>query len=1135
MSGSFWKFGQDYTTESSISKLLNKAFIKIGSSDISKLDDVSQHNDESSLLSGKKENVEDQITSAELGDYDDEKDESKLNEEFTNEDINEFPSDEEFYVNYKPNLDVLTDLLDDEELYTELMCSNFKLLIYLKYPEVLEKLIEYVITENFAQPSDEEVKDVNSLLGIVEVENNETEKEEKMNGTATVDDSNKEDNDSGTIASSKTTDNAVEKPNKDEDEKPESEIKEEAEHDIEDKENTLEEHDSLKTVIVDSNEGNIPGIDAEERVNNDSDNNSDTSNEDDSTSDISEETSVTIPPESKEQAESRRAHMAAEVLSADVWPISSALVENHRLMEKIWSLLDNSAPLSVETSTYFMKINERLLDMDLRKMLEFILKQKSLVERFLIHIDNPPLMDFLLKVISTDKPESPVGILQVLKDQKLISKLLDHLKPEVSASTQAATGDFLKALVTLSANSNNDLASCIGPNELTRELVSKSMMEKMIGIMLEGDTSLNNGVGIIIELIRKNNSDYDFEQVIDTTLETHPPNERDPIYLGYMIDAFATHLPAFHEMLIHSDLKEMKTTFGSIMPLGFERFKICELIAELLHCSNMALLNELEGKHIVLERDRVREQNIAEKKNANLDELADVTLNDDMAEEISNLKLTDDNETKESEATKVDDANKLDDTDSVVVGDNLKQVLHENGIIITILNMFFKFPWNNFLHNVVFDIVQQILNGPVKASYNKYLLSDLFIKATITQMIIDGEKRCTKEEVETGLRLGYMGHLVLIAEEVVKFDQYIKELGDDYDDEEIINALKNSNWEEYTNNELAQIREKYNTVLGDFDNEDGADSSLKEDGLFANDGDEEPLSDENQDSPNLLPGLDNYQTYQADDDDEYFAEYNDTDSSRYYEYIDANGNRTKIHLNTPLDYSSISNEESDSFDLNNEDRFSDYMSQEIGNDFNPYGYEPVEEEEDNEHDQGEDLGDNYKSNDYKTGGATWYSNEFKSVQPREGLDGDALYKPLKLDIDEDDDYLDPNDDGQSYAKPNHPLYSNSLSSTTDAFANELQDHHDSPEETASGNDSSSDDIDDEEEDDDDEDSGSFKDNDEIKDRGEITTDIAYVDDQDKDNYALCRSRSNDTPTWDEDEQNRLMEMVNYNRKFAHGR
>lgn len=40
----------------------------------------------------------------------------------------------------------------------------------------------------------------------------------------------------------------------------------------------------------------------------------------------------------------------------------------------------------------------------------------------------------------------------------------------------------------------------------------------------------------------------------------------------------------------------MRTTLGEQMPLGFERLKICELFAELLHCSNMSNLNGEENE-----------------------------------------------------------------------------------------------------------------------------------------------------------------------------------------------------------------------------------------------------------------------------------------------------------------------------------------------------------------------------------------------------------------------------------------------------------------------------------------------------------------------------------------------------------
>ena len=53
------------------------------------------------------------------------------------------------------------------------------------------------------------------------------------------------------------------------------------------------------------------------------------------------------------------------------------------------------------------------------------------------------------------------------------------------------------------------------------------------------------------------------------------------------------------------------------------------------------------------------------------------------------------------------------------VGDQLKISLQDTRVIDTMLEMFFHFQWNNFLHNVVYDVVQQIFNGPLKIGYNK--------------------------------------------------------------------------------------------------------------------------------------------------------------------------------------------------------------------------------------------------------------------------------------------------------------------------------------------------------------------------------------------------------------------------------
>jgi len=154
--------------------------------------------------------------------------------------------------------------------------------------------------------------------------------------------------------------------------------------------------------------------------------------------------------------------------------------------------------------------------------------------------------------------------------------------------------------------------------------------------MLRGGNPLTVGVGIIIEVIRKNNSDYDLENQIGPV-----PKNSDPIYLGTLLRQFALHIPRFMELVNSSSQivtqkdgstalkkRELKTAFGEkIEPLGFDRFKTCELMAELLHCSNMALLNERGSEAEVRRRDAERERLKAEGKlttatTANTDDFA---------------------------------------------------------------------------------------------------------------------------------------------------------------------------------------------------------------------------------------------------------------------------------------------------------------------------------------------------------------------------------------------------------------------------------------------------------------------------------------------------------------------------------
>ncbi|WPK24490.1 hypothetical protein PUMCH_001764 [Australozyma saopauloensis] len=731
--------------------------------------------------------------------------------------------------------------------------------------------------------------------------------------------------------------------------------------------------------------------------------------ETESSADDNAASSSDSPSETLEERSTRYAALAAEILSADVWSLTDTVMDSTQNLNKLWSILDIDPPLSINLATYFMKIMEHLLDMKCEEMVTYLIdNQPCLVEKFIKHLANPPLMDFLLKLISTDKPDNSTGIIDFLQEQNLIDHLIKALDAaeasEIDAETllarQSSAADFLKALITISANSTTD-NSTIGPNELTRELVSRDIMSSLCDIMLQGGFALGNGVGIIIEIIRKNNSDYDILPVLYITLESHPPTGRDPIYLGHLLSIFGNRIDEFNKLLMRPNpTGPLKTTFGEIEPLGFERFKICELIAELLHCSNMALLNDNKGFDVVRIRDELRKKMKAidpvSFKYNEIIEMSQSDLEPSLEEEkeinkkfegqIKRLSKSSNNDTFEdtidSFNSKIQGRQSDDEEEEIhananlteeqirgnpVIGDYLKIALYDTQIITNILSMFFKFPWNNFLHNVVFDIVQQVLNGSMDIGFNKFLAINTFSSGDITHRITEGQRLCSEyEEEHGGLRLGYMGHLTLIAEEVVKFIQlYPVNTVSPLIDEKI----EGETWQEYVNRVLYDTRKKYNAILGgsDVDEDDASNTFDESNGEIIEESD--------------LDG--NIHLDPIIDHDLMGGEYEDHDKEEEFRE-DIDDSRLDVHKD---DVKFSSSDESESED--DDDHFASYMSLQLTNS--------------------------------AAGGFVGSHSKNKAFSDKKSFDNiyDRVdYRDLDGGDDEDDDYIDPNDDGMSYKKAN---------------------------------------------------------------------------------------------------------------------
>lgn len=95
--------------------------------------------------------------------------------------------------------------------------------------------------------------------------------------------------------------------------------------------------------------------------------------------------------------------------------------------------------------------------------------------------------------------------------------------------------------------------------------------------------------------------------------------------------------------------------------------------------------------------------------------------------------------------------------------------------------------------------------------FNPTLAMSLFEAADITNSIINGQMTSEKSQAQSKTRMGFMGHLTLIAEEVVKFtERNPPELLSDL----VVDRVMSQDWINYVEGALAETRERDNAILG---------------------------------------------------------------------------------------------------------------------------------------------------------------------------------------------------------------------------------------------------------------------------------------------------------------------------------
>ncbi|GAA5978489.1 hypothetical protein JCM10908_004376 [Rhodotorula pacifica] len=479
-----------------------------------------------------------------------------------------------------------------------------------------------------------------------------------------------------------------------------------------------------------------------------------------------------------------------------------------------------------------------------------------------------------------------------IADEKSVRTLLDWILADIGAEPPAQRS------IELGIDSVSEQESTPKPAGSGFETPTGSSAEQAADSLSPAElrtSSLLSSLAVLIDLIRKNNSDFVEQQMLTWARRRQAAEEEREMLeaegaeaigrrrsvngvdeaddkgpavvdLGVMLLAVAHRLPDFQRLLKtpRTPTAPRRTASGLLPPLTLERFRICEFYAELLHCSNMSLLNRaprFDGLHAAsghLARGWQGVDDLAaalaasqpsdaavpaslDLSSPDLAPAADNSYSSLIVDSLDTARTSSDDGRPDSAPSTPTTAESTSRRRSTVSqssapsedreppltpsvysvmsrnlplpppspGQLLKTKFIQHRVIPSMIQLFFDFPWNNFLHSVVFDVLQQIFQGRLDRTLDRQLAESVFVDGRLCHLILEGQKKNDEAAAErTNMRFGYMGHLCLIAEAVVKLFERYPDLA-----AAVSSSVPQPEWDEYVATTLRQARERDMTSL----------------------------------------------------------------------------------------------------------------------------------------------------------------------------------------------------------------------------------------------------------------------------------------------------------------------------------
>ncbi|XP_065176980.1 serine/threonine-protein phosphatase 6 regulatory subunit 1-like [Sycon ciliatum] len=299
------------------------------------------------------------------------------------------------------------------------------------------------------------------------------------------------------------------------------------------------------------------------------------------------------PSDLPENTKYRRAQIAASLFGVDQAP-STTLVDkvasNNVLLEKLWSFLDQNAPLNSLLASFFSRAMHCILQCKTNSMLAFVRNNAGCLDKLLKHIDTSAVMDLLLSfLITCESFHLRSQLVDWFKDACLVERLVAMISIKCDEDKQRNASRALSEMIRVCydhlARASEVTAAAAHSDPLLQVLESEETLEGLLGNMFEEPLCANvvlRGTSVIQAMLQSQQGCSSEGSPKESSSITHKEAASS------VVRRLTKWLPNLHQVLIsppspssHSvctSAGSSVATAAATIPLGAARFTIIQLL-----------------------------------------------------------------------------------------------------------------------------------------------------------------------------------------------------------------------------------------------------------------------------------------------------------------------------------------------------------------------------------------------------------------------------------------------------------------------------------------------------------------------------------------------------------------------------